>query len=681
VARDALVLPNGVDPTPITARRARQLLAEVCGRPLRAPVLLSVANIRPEKDIRALVRACGLLRRGGVSAELVCVGSVLDQRYWTDVQHDVRSLRLEDCVHFPGHFPDAARLMRGADLLCLSSRTEGRPNVVLEAMAQQVPIVATAVGDVGTLDPGCPSQNLLLQHNHTALLVPPGDAAALAEALRCALHDVDASRARARRAAEAHARGGTTACMVARYERAYAECLRRRRVSGRVPPRASQRLRPGVVMLGPAPPQIGGMVTSIGLLMKSPLRRQYELHRVGSPVDLSRAAEARPPRGLRCVATTGRVVVRHLTALLRLAWQLGDRRIALLHIHTCSFFTFYRNLADLALARLRGRAAILHIRGNLFERFCAASGPLGRWVIRRGLEAADAVIVLSHGWYEALRPYAGRARLLVVPNAFDPDVIPTPEDVAAARAAREPDGACRFLFLALVREIKGVGDLIEAARMLRARGTPFELRIAGPATDGDGARWRQHVRDAGLEDRVSFVGPVSGAAKVRQLAWADCFVHPSHSEGLPNSVLEGGAAGLPVIATAVGAVPEVYNPPDLRAAGAELPLGPIVPPRDPSALAREMERMARDPELRRKIGERLRTRFNAEYSIQRLAERIGPIYARVLGSPQSYPDQTAGSAAGVSGAALPVAVTAENLTAPPHAPWPPVPTFVPAEAR
>ena len=249
VARNALHLPNGVNATPTVAGQSRELLAELCGRSLRGPVVLCVANIRPEKDIRGLVRAFGLLRRESPDAELVCVGSVLDRHYWTDVRRDVRELRLEDCVHFPGHFADAARLMPGADVLCLGSRTEGRPNVILEAMAQRVPIVAAAVGDVGTLDPRLASEHLLLQHNETALLVPPGNPDALSEALRCALHDEGASRTRARRAAEKHARDCTTGRMVERYERAYAECVRRKgRMLGRMRNHAARRHGPGVVM-------------------------------------------------------------------------------------------------------------------------------------------------------------------------------------------------------------------------------------------------------------------------------------------------------------------------------------------------------------------------------------------------------------------------------------------------
>ncbi len=635
LAREAVYLPNGVDCEPVPRQQARQDLERLCGQPLHGPVVLSVGTVCPEKDPLTLVEAFARLRDEVPEAQLIVAGAVRGESYGQQVLSRVESLGLNNCVHWLGHIPNAWRLMSGADVFCQSSRTEAMPIAILEAMSQSVPIVATTVGNVGRLDANSECEQVLLRHNETGLLVPPSDPNALAEALHCVLNDPRASRERAARAAADYARLHTGRRMVRRYENVYADCLCRRGKLSSRPTEQSEHRRPAVVMLGPAPPQIGGMVTSIGLLMKSPLREKYELHRVGTTVDPTRDAESGPPRGVQRLATTVGAIGRHVAALAKLAWLLIDKRISILHIHTCSYFTFYRHLFDLAVAKLLGRAVILHVRGGMFERFCAGSGRFGRWVIRRGLEAADAVIVLSQGWYNALRPYAGNARLVVVPNAFDPDAIPTREYVTAARAARKesnPDAPCRFLFLALVREIKGVGDLIEAARMLRVLGTPFELYIAGPATDGDGARWEQQVRDAGLEDVVTFTGPVSGSAKAHQLACADCFVHPSHSEGLPNSVLEGGAAGLPVIATTVGAVPEVFSPPDLIAAGeTDLPLGPLVSPHDPPALAREMDRLARDASPRREIGERLRQRFNAEYSLERLAERISPIYEQILG--------------------------------------------------
>ncbi|MBU0616760.1 MAG: hypothetical protein KKI02_03500, partial [Planctomycetes bacterium] len=103
---------------------------------------------------------------------------------------------------------------------------------------------------------------------------------------------------------------------------------------------------------------------------------------------------------------------------------------------------------------------------------------------------------------------------------------------------------------------------------------------------------------------------------------------------------------------------------------------PLVSPRDPPALAREMERMACDAELRRKVGERLRQRFNVEYSLDRLAERIGPIYERILGSPETRPNEESRTTAVAAGVEPTPRVAGEDLEAPPKAARPGVPTPV-----
>jgi len=636
--REAVLISNGVDHERLDRAEARRALENLCEKTFDGPIILSVGTVCPEKDQITLLNAFARLRPERANANLIIVGGKRNQAYNEKARSVAAKLALNERIHFTGQVADAWRLMAGADVFCQSSRTEAAPIAIIEAMSQATPIVATAVGGVGRLDGS--DKNALLNDDATALLVEPASPRTLAAALRRSLDDPPAARLRGERAAVEYARRFASEPMVRNYQRVYAQCLaepkreRRNEQASRKygsrtrrPSRPSIPAAPGVVMLGPAPPLIGGMVTSIGLLMKCSLSATFRLHRVGTTFAPKHAVETGLFR--RAAGALGR----RATSIARLARLLRRERINILHIHTCSYATFYLNLLDMAAAKMLGCKTVLHIRGGKFERFCRDSGRLGGWIIRRGLEAADAVIVLSNGWRDALKPYAGKARLTVVPNAFDPDIIPTQHEIDDARLERyadDPDPPCRFLFMTLVREAKGVGDLIEAAGMLRDAGTPFELHIAGPATDGDEDRWRRQVREAGLEHVITFLGSVSGRDKARTLAGADVCVHPSRVEGLPNSVLEGGAAGLPVIAAKVGAVPEIYYPSDLEAAGESLPIGPIVPPRDPSALAREMQRLALDEDLRQKIGRRMRDRFIAEYGVDRLADRIGSIYRDLL---------------------------------------------------
>lgn len=101
-----------------------------------------------------------------------------------------KRLGIGERVTWHGVVPGAGRLLRAFDLLVLSSRTEGTPMIVLEALAAGTPVVATAVGGV---------PDLLREHG---VLVPPADPGALAEAIRETLEQMDAARVRAREVAE-----------------------------------------------------------------------------------------------------------------------------------------------------------------------------------------------------------------------------------------------------------------------------------------------------------------------------------------------------------------------------------------------------------------------------------------------------------------------------------------------
>ncbi|MCP4247758.1 MAG: glycosyltransferase, partial [bacterium] len=172
--------------------------------------------------------------------------------------------------------------------------------------------------------------------------------------------------------------------------------------SRRLAPSSAARRR--VVVIGPMAPAVGGMTTVIEQLLAGPLSRSYEFIRQSA----NAGDGARRSWWHSCK--------RHLGQLYNLARRLGSGGADLVHIHTCSGFTFYRNLIDLVVARLFGVPVVLHIHGAQFDEFCARSGRLGRGLIRHGLAAADRVVVLSRDWRQRLQPFAPRAHFAIVPN-------------------------------------------------------------------------------------------------------------------------------------------------------------------------------------------------------------------------------------------------------------------------
>jgi glycosyltransferase involved in cell wall biosynthesis len=108
-----------------------------------------------------------------------------------EIERLVHELGVEERVHWHGRVPEAGRLFKAFDVVLLSSRTEGTPIVVLEAMAAHVPIVATRVGGVPDM----------IRHEREALLAPPDDPLAIAAALTSVRADPEGARRRVSNAA------------------------------------------------------------------------------------------------------------------------------------------------------------------------------------------------------------------------------------------------------------------------------------------------------------------------------------------------------------------------------------------------------------------------------------------------------------------------------------------------
>jgi glycosyltransferase involved in cell wall biosynthesis len=130
-------------------------------------------------------------------------------------------------------------------------------------------------------------------------------------------------------------------------------------------------------------------------------------------------------------------------------------------------------------------------------------------------------------------------------------VVPNGIDLPELRVPREPTPSQRtLLFLGRIHPKKGLEPLIEAwARLPHAAASGWRLAIAGWDDGGYEAGLVARVRQLGIADSVSFLGPVFGNVKERAFRSASAFILPSFSEGLPMAVLEAWSHGLPVMMT------------------------------------------------------------------------------------------------------------------------------------
>jgi glycosyltransferase involved in cell wall biosynthesis len=163
--------------------------------------------------------------------------------------------------------------------------------------------------------------------------------------------------------------------------------------------------------------------------------------------------------------------------------------------------------------------------------------------------------------------------------------------------------------------VKGPLDLVEACdrHQARLRGL-VRVTLAGGGSLLESVR--QRISKAGIADFVEAVGYVPEEAKLDLLAGADAFVLPSRAEGLPVAVLEAMAAGLPIIASDVGAVPDVVDD----------TTGILIPPANPDAIADAMLKLARAGAHRLVLGQNGRQRVLDRYDVEAVGSTLDRLW-------------------------------------------------------
>ncbi|MCD0484282.1 glycosyltransferase family 4 protein [Streptacidiphilus sp. ASG 303] len=230
---------------------------------------------------------------------------------------------------------------------------------------------------------------------------------------------------------------------------------------------------------------------------------------------------------------------------------------------------------------------------------------------RETLRAADLVVATS--------PRA--AQDLTVRHALDPArVHVVAPGVDPAPPAPGSDAGNRLLCVASLTPRKGQDLLVEA--LAAVSGLPWDCTFAGPhgRDPGYAARLRERIARHRLADRVHLPGPLAGEALDAAYASADLLVLPSRAETYGMVVTEALARGLPVLAAAVGGVPDALG----RDPGGGLP-GVLVPPDDGAALAAALRRWLGDPEERRRLRASALRRRSALEGWDRAAGRLDAV--------------------------------------------------------
>lgn len=285
-----------------------------------------------------------------------------------------------------------------------------------------------------------------------------------------------------------------------------------------------------------------------------------------------------------------------------------------LHVHTSSGTSFRRKALVLRLARRFGTPCVMHVHSGHLDAWHAGGSAARRRRIARTLDRAGRVVAVSRRLGEFLGSVT-RTPVTTISNAIDPETFSTD---------REYSERARFTLLLLGGvglRMKGAFDLLEATRRLTRDDGAHSIRVV-MAGHGELDEARRLAAEQDLSSIVEITGWVGAERKMKLLRESDLFVLPSYHEGLPISLLEAMAAGLPVIATRVGGIPEVIRDGEQ---------GLLIPPGDVDALVGAIRRLIDDPALRSRLGGAARAAARQRLDIRGAAREFKRIYEAAAG--------------------------------------------------
>jgi len=346
-------------------------------------------------------------------------------------------------------------------------------------------------------------------------------------------------------------------------------------------------------ILGTAQPEYTSVARIVGALARGLDPQRYRLQALflageGPLVDMLEQA------GARASALDWSRGARDPVGAWRFWQRLRRLNVDIVHIHFGG-----RSVRWLARAAT-GAKIVVHIHATILE----TRGLTPVYFSARG---ADVMVAVSRA--VASRVVDGPARVIYAG-------VGVPDADALALRCRSTSGvvlgtARRLIFL------KGIEYLLDAAVVLQREFPSLRVEIAGSGPQRKALE--QRVEELGLAGRVEFLGWVDDLSSVMP-RW-DVFVLPSLEEGLPIAALDAMAAGLPVVASAVGGVPELIE---------DGKTGWLVPPRDVEALTSRIRLLLNNREQRLGMGAAAQARVRDHFSLAQMTEGFGKLYDELL---------------------------------------------------
>lgn len=295
-----------------------------------------------------------------------------------------------------------------------------------------------------------------------------------------------------------------------------------------------------------------------------------------------------------------------LYAYIKILWLAVFKHFDIAHLHTTFNGSFYRKTFIMYILQRFGVKVILHHHVN-YEGFYKKCSKKQRYFIKKAFSRADMNIILGKKIEKWLKDKAPNATTKIVYNA-----VPSYE--------KNPYNAngCYIMFLGWLIDRKGVFDFLSAIKVLdKGMNENIKVVLCGTGDKSVGKR----IQELGLEHRIAHIGWVN--EKQKKDFFKDTIVNvlPSYLEGLPMTILETMAYGIPNIATNISSIPEVID---------DGVTGYLIEPGDIKKLSERMQEIIANIEKRKRLSNASYERIKTDFGVEKHLNCIKDIYERLI---------------------------------------------------
>ena len=353
-----------------------------------------------------------------------------------------------------------------------------------------------------------------------------------------------------------------------------------------------------VAMVAPVPPPYGGIGNWV-LLLDEYVKNRNDIRFVHiNTAPVSRGLDGRSLWDR--VATQGFIMFRLRKELEK---AIKGKQVDVVHITTSGQMAIIRDIAMLKTAKKYGIPSIYHIHfGRIPE---IASNNSREWkLIHKAMKISDQVIAIDHKTEKAIHDFAPEVNVCYVPNPFDMDKV----------SNIRKDGLRKVvIFIGWVVKTKGIEELLQAWERVHTRFNDWMLKIVGPYSED----YLTYLKAKYSQAQVVFEGEKKHDDALSMLSQASIFTLPSYTEGFPNAVLEAMAFEKPIIATDVGAIPDMLQG-----------CGMVIQKENVDALENALVKLLDDEELCESLGKAAKQKIKQEYSLERVFNKYMDIWGK-----------------------------------------------------